>query len=313
MPITDKTGQKFGHLTVLRLSEKRHPTNNKILWECQCDCGNPEVVYATTGNLTQGYKTSCGCAKRTQLKSIQKANRKDLTNQRFGKLTAIYYIENTSPPLWHCVCDCGNEINVKSTDLTQHNRTSCGCGRRDLRKSLIGQKFGKLTVFDRAENYISPSGQEMIQYKCHCDCGNEIIVMATSLTQGLTLSCGCIKSAGEMVIQQFLSENNIKFKTQYKIEDCKDKRPLPFDFCVFDDNDNILFLIEVNGKQHYEPKFSSDPEVSQRIFELQQQHDLIKEIYCLNNNIDLLVIPYYKLNHFKEIIIERLKKYDQYI
>lgn len=34
MPIADKTGQKFGHLTVLRLSKKRHPTNNKILWEC---------------------------------------------------------------------------------------------------------------------------------------------------------------------------------------------------------------------------------------------------------------------------------------
>ena len=42
-----------------------------------------------------------------------------------------------------------------------------------------------------------------------------------------------------------------------------------------DDNDNILFLIEVNGKQHYEPKFSSNPEVSQRILELQQQQDLI--------------------------------------
>lgn len=116
-----------------------------------------------------------------------------------------------------------------------------------------------------------------------------------------------------MVISKFLLEKNIRFKTEYRFKDCKDKRPLPFDFCIFDNNDNILFLIEVNGKQHYEPKFCSDPEVSQRILELQQQHDLIKETYCLENNIDLLVIPYYELNNFKEIIIERLKKHDQYI
>ena len=212
MPISDKTGQVFGRLTVIRLSEKRHPKNNKILWECKCSCGNPEIIYATTGNLTQGYKTSCGCVHRESAKKTALSTRKDLSNQKFGKLTALYYIENTSPPLWHCVCECGNEIDVISTVLTQGNRTSCGCKRKDLRKNLIGEKFGKLSVIERAENYISPSGQTQIQYKCQCDCGNEVIAMATSLVQGLTQSCGCIKSAGEMVIAQYLKEKNILFK-----------------------------------------------------------------------------------------------------
>lgn len=310
MPIKNIVGQQYGRLIVEKLSEKRNPTNGKILWECKCSCGNPEIIYATTANLSQGYKTSCGCAKKEQFAQVIAAKRKDYSNQKFGKITALYYIENTSPPMWHCICDCGNEIDISSASLSKGDRTSCGCGRRDLRQSLLNHRFGKLTVIERAENYIAPSGQTQVQYKCKCDCGNEITVMAASLQQGLTQSCGCIRSAGEMVIADYLKEKNINFTQEYKFTDCKDERPLPFDFCIFDNDNNIQFLIEVNGKQHYEPRYSSDPEISQRLFEIQQKHDLIKETYCLQNHIDLLIIPYYELNKYKEIIDERIKYYE---
>lgn len=310
MPIQDKTGQKFGHLTVIRLSEKRHPKNNKILWECLCDCGNPEIIYVTTGNLTQGYKTSCGCVKKQQLIRIQQNNKKDLTKQTFGKLTVISEVENSSPPKWNCRCECGKTIVVSSRALLRKERTSCGCKRKELRKNLVGKRFGKLLVIRRDDNYIAPSGQELVRYKCKCDCGSEVSILATSLQQGLTQSCGCLRSTGEMVIKQFLLENNINFQTEYKIQECKDKKPLPFDFCIFDNSNNIKFLIEVQGKQHYQPCFHNDPIKGQQALELQQQHDLIKQTYCLKNNIDLLIIPYYELNNFKKIILERLNKYD---
>ena len=309
MAIVDKTGQKFGRLTVLRLSEKRHPKNNKILWECQCDCGNPEIIYATTGNLTQGYKTSCGCAAKQQRKNLAKQRIKDLSNQKFGKLTAKYLIENTSPPLWHCTCDCGNEIDVTSTALTKKERTSCGCKRKELRKDLIGQTFGKLTVLSRVENYISPSGIAQVRYLCKCQCGNETIVSASSLKQGLTSSCGCIRSMGELAVEKFLIENNIDFIREYKFQDCCDKRPLPFDFCILNRNKDIAFLIEINGKQHYEPKFISDEEEAKELLEYIQYHDKIKQEYCIDNNLDLLVIPYYQLNKFQDMIIERIEKH----
>lgn len=310
MPIVDKTGQKFGHLTVLRKSEKRNPKNNKILWECQCDCGNPEIIYATTGNLTQGYKTSCGCAKKQQLAELAKHNIKNLTNQKFGYLTALYQLEGSSPPIWHCKCDCGKELEVSSSALLKKERTSCGCKRQELRNNLIGARFGKLIVIKRAENYVAPSGQTQVRYDCQCDCGNTITVMATSLIQGLVNSCGCLRSMGEKVVEDYLRKQKINFQREYRFEECRDKRPLPFDFCIFDKQQNLKFLIEINGKQHYQPIITDNPEDGYKAFEKQQQHDFIKKTFCQQNNYDLLIIPYYNLNKFTDIINERLNKYD---
>ena len=61
--------------------------------------------------------------------------------------------------------------------------------------NLTGQRFGKLTVIKRAEEYVSPKGQRGIQWLCECDCEdkNQIIVRGSNLKSGLTNSCGCYK------------------------------------------------------------------------------------------------------------------------
>lgn len=53
---------------------------------------------------------------------------------------------------------------------------------------LIGRKFGRLTVIERAENR-----GKYVAWKCLCDCGNEKVATAYSLTRGSTLSCGCLQ------------------------------------------------------------------------------------------------------------------------
>ena len=57
-------------------------------------------------------------------------------------------------------------------------------------EDLTGQKFGKLTVIERCENYITPKGQHNTQWLCKCDCGNEKNVKALNLKNGNTKSCG---------------------------------------------------------------------------------------------------------------------------
>lgn len=56
---------------------------------------------------------------------------------------------------------------------------------------LTGQKFGKLTVMERAENRITPKGQSKAAWKCLCECGKEVEVLASNLVRGNTKSCGC--------------------------------------------------------------------------------------------------------------------------
>lgn len=52
---------------------------------------------------------------------------------------------------------------------------------------LSGQRFGRLTVVDRA-----PS-QGRVRWICRCDCGGEAIVSGDVLNRGASNSCGCLR------------------------------------------------------------------------------------------------------------------------
>ena len=54
----DLTGQKFGKLTVLGLSDRQNASGAR-LWKCRCACGN--ITYAASNKLLAGKKLSCGC------------------------------------------------------------------------------------------------------------------------------------------------------------------------------------------------------------------------------------------------------------
>ena len=59
--------------------------------------------------------------------------------------------------------------------------------------NLIGEKFGRLTVIERVDNYISPSGSQNSKWKCICECGNIKEFMANNLKRGTSRSCGCLQ------------------------------------------------------------------------------------------------------------------------
>ena len=106
----------------------------------------------------------------------------------------------------------------------------------------------------------------------------------------------CNESKGEKRISLLLDENNIEYECQKCFDDCKDIKPLPFDFYL----PKLNKMIEYDGKQHYEP---IDFFGGQEYWEYIQRHDEIKNQYCKDNNIQLLRIPYYKnvdeeLNNF---------------
>lgn len=120
----DRTGQRFGKLTVV---ERVKNKNGKNVWRCVCDCGNETLVQ--TGNLSNGHTTSCGCAR----VESGKRNFIDLTGQKFNRLTVLQLadVQNTKDLRWLCRCDCGKETTVQGNNLKSGLVKSCGCYRHD--------------------------------------------------------------------------------------------------------------------------------------------------------------------------------------
>lgn len=62
-----------------------------------------------------------------------------------------------------------------------------------VKEDLTGCVFGKLTVLEQGEDYVSPNGKERrSRWKCRCSCdGRKVLVEGSDLKRGHTVSCGC--------------------------------------------------------------------------------------------------------------------------
>ena len=61
------------------------------------------------------------------------------------------------------------------------------------KKDLVGQRFGRLLVIERAEDYVSKAGNRCSRWRCKCNCGNTLVyTTGSNLTTGNTRSCGCL-------------------------------------------------------------------------------------------------------------------------
>lgn len=98
--------------------------------------------------------------------------------------------------------------------------------------------------------------------------------------------CGCPtcnQSKGEKLIHDLLLKRQINFIPQHKFKDCKHINLLPFDFYLPDYN----ICIEYHGEQHFKPVKHFGGE---KYFRVIKKRDKIKEEYCLNNNIQLIIV-----------------------
>ena len=138
--IEDITNEKFGKLKVLGFAGE---VNYRYYWTCKCECGTIKVI--RMDSLMNGSIVSCGCYH----KEITKKSIKDLTGQKFGKLTVVERVYNhkykTRSAIWKCRCECGNYILTTSNSLTSGHTTSCGCikskGEYTISKFLFSQNI----------------------------------------------------------------------------------------------------------------------------------------------------------------------------
>ncbi len=71
-----------------------------------------------------------------------KPKRQNITGQKFGKLTALYF-EKLSPyraSIWRCKCECGNQTSTTISNLRAKRTRSCGCVHAEIMKQNGGKK-----------------------------------------------------------------------------------------------------------------------------------------------------------------------------
>ena len=124
------TGKTFGELTVLGKAETAGP--HGVKWVCQCSCGNRYEAAGTL--LVRGRRTHCsGPAHKKNYASA------DISGQKFRRLTALYPTEKRSAKgsvVWHCICECGREIDVTYNNLLYTGMQSCGCKKKEHDQAL---------------------------------------------------------------------------------------------------------------------------------------------------------------------------------
>lgn len=229
---------------------------------------------------------------------------KNLLGQRFGMLTVIERAENIGGrAAWLCKCDCGGTKIVRSSNLQKGKTQSCGCKLKQqleqLHKNNIidlqNQKFGKLIALEQ----VGSDSNNNIIWKCQCDCGSIKNVSSHSLRNGLTQSCGCLKSKNEEKIAQLLLNNEVIFEREKILYDEETGEQYRFDFYI----ENKFFL-EYDGEQHFQIGTGwADKEK----FEKTRQKDLNKNHYCFRNNLPLIRIPYWINYQVTDLLLDTSK------
>ena len=267
------------------------------------------------------------------------SNVADMTGKKFNRLIVreLAYTKNKRS-YWLCDCNCGGVKIARQDMLVGLKIQSCGCLQKEqrgingknavhIKKSktpkkpkipkprgrkpvdLTNKQIRDFKVLERAEEYISPNGHKLTQWKCQCKCGNIRIIPHSWLTSkdGI-VNCGCDSlfafSRGERKIAKLLDENSINYSREKTFKDCilPSGRRARFDFYV-----NESYLIEYDGEQHFK---STGVIFNEEKVKETQLHDSIKNQYCKDKGIILIRIPY---THFDDLQIEDLLLNSKYI
>ena len=263
-------------------------------------CKNGHIFETCYAHIQQGG----GCKKCSydKMREDRKFTNEDV-NKRLNELGYTWisgeYKGNRS--ILKVKCSQGHIRRVRFCDLKEGQKCS-RCHQEERSKNMtLSYSYVKKYIESMgfkllSDEYINENTQLKIQ------CSNGHIFYKTLVAFKITPrcpECESIQSKGENIIINNLVDMNIDFISQYKFKDCKFKRPLPFDFYLPDYN----ICIEYDGEQHY--KIGGFNGTLWDFVDIKIR-DTIKSIYCENNNIKLIRIPYWEINNIETILKNEL-------
>ena len=214
----------------------------------------------------------------------------------------INYINKRKPiKILHKKCGEVIELYLRNIYKSQRcQKCESGYYRISETNGYNLEKFKK-SILNKYKNLFDIVGEYKdynTKIKIHCNtCNNNFMATPNSFTQ--TGYCPfCNASAGEQLITKYLNLENIEFEFQKNVK--INEHIYRFDFYIPSKN----LFIEYDGKQHFQPVFGRNKAEKQKNFELTKIRDNEKNNYCREQNINLLRIPYQKLNHIYETLLE---------
>lgn len=284
--------------------------SNSVVYT-KCDyCGS--VTKTSYKNFLRGRKNidkdSCTYCVGNKCAEITLRKRQDKYFQKIVSICALkgYILKTQKESLvnnkTYITYECPNHGEHKMRIANLLSGKGCpGCQRDNASKR---NRFDKKYIV----NSVSKCGGELINpddyinnhtknlnIKCP-SCGKIFKTSLSAFTQHggqVCENCCSSESIGEMKIRMYLENNGIDFLQEYWFSDCRDIKPLPFDFYI----PSMNLIIEFDGRQHFE-----DTRMFSYGIEKTLEHDSIKNKYCKDNGIDLIRIPYTQINSIDKIL-----------
>lgn len=214
------------------------------------------------------------------------------------------YVNNSTKLLFNHN-SCGTVFSTRPRSMFV-NEISCPyCFSKQPSKKLkTTDSFSKELQEKHSGEYALVEGSE---YKdalskvrvTHTLCGYTWDVRASHILH--TSGCPvCQSSKGEKLVKELLNRYEVSFLQEHTFEDCRNTRPLPFDFALTSQTE-VIGIIEYDGIQHYKPfeYFGGESK-----FKETKANDIKKTNYCKDNGIPLLRIEYTS----SKATVERLVK-----
>lgn len=114
-----------------------------------------------------------------------------------------------------------------------------------VKENLEGRVFGKLTVVNQVEDYISTNGTHQARWLCKCECGNKCIVWGKNLKNGHNVSCGCYHS--QRVTETHKKRNEYVFYRDYVVGYTDKKQAFYVSIEDFDKIKDICWYVDGYG------------------------------------------------------------------
>lgn len=141
-----------------------------------------------------------------QARKAKNLLQKDLAKETGITESEISLIErNKKNPQKRNVIKIAKVLDMDATDLLKTANEISKDYHKNKIKDITGQRFGRLTVIERADS--DKYGQS--KWLCKCDCGDLKIIKTNSLTTGNTKSCGCMAREKRHEIGNRLLKNGV--------------------------------------------------------------------------------------------------------